>query len=113
VSKYHARPVEADGYRFDSQAEYRRYCELKLLQSAGEIQGLQVHPKFPLLPADVVQDGTRLRAIVYEGDFSYRETAYGKLVCEDVKGVRTPVFILKANLFRRTWPEWELREVKP
>ena len=35
--KYGAEPVTVDGIRFDSKLEARRYCELVLLQKAGEI----------------------------------------------------------------------------
>ena len=45
-----ARPkrVEIDGYTFASQAEARRYGELKLLEKAGEIRDLVVHPRLHL-----------------------------------------------------------------
>lgn len=39
--KYRNTPVvDADGFRFDSAKEYRRYGELRLLAQAGRIQGL-------------------------------------------------------------------------
>jgi len=105
VSKYNARRVRADGHTFDSRAEYRRYCELVLLERAGAIRDLRVHPRYELLPK---ADG--LRAVHYIGDFEYREGDV--VVCEDVKGVKTPVFRLKANLFRRVYPHIELRIVE-
>jgi len=48
---FHARRVTIDGYKFDSLSEARRYGELKLLQLAGEISALEVHPRVYLLPA--------------------------------------------------------------
>lgn len=36
--------VEIDGFKFQSQAEADRYVELKWLQQAGEISGLEPHP---------------------------------------------------------------------
>ena len=96
-SKYNARKVDADGYTFDSKAEYRRYRELRMLEQAGEIECLQVHPKFRLLDG---QDwnGKHYRPINYFADFSYREYKSGKVVIEDVKGVQTAVFRLKLKL---------------
>lgn len=38
--KYNARKCEADGYTFDSAAEYRRYNELVLLQRTGALSDL-------------------------------------------------------------------------
>ena len=104
VSKYNARRVKDDGYVFDSQAEHRRYCQLKLLESAGEIQCLAVHPRFELLPKE-----GKLRAVRYEADFSYTEN--GVLVVEDVKGVQTAVFRLKMNMLRRRYPTVDVRIV--
>jgi hypothetical protein len=40
--KYGNRKTEIDGYLFDSQAEARRYKELKLMQAAGEIDTLEL-----------------------------------------------------------------------
>lgn len=104
MSKYNARRVTLDGIAFDSVAESRRYVELRLMERAGAIESLRVHPRYELLPKENGQ-----RAVRYEGDFEYREG--GRVVCEDLKGVQTPVFRLKANLFRRRYPEIELRIV--
>lgn len=105
-AKYNARPTEIDGQRFDSQAEARRYEELRLLQRAGVIHDLVIHPRFELQPA-FETDGKRHRAIYYEGDFQYRED--GRLVVEDVKGVETVLFKLKVKLFLYKYPKVELR----
>lgn len=87
--KYRNKIVEDDGFRFDSQAEHRRYCELKLMQAEGEISGLEVHPKIPL-----AINGVKL--CTYIGDFRYIGAAG---VCvEDVKGVRTGLYRLKRKL---------------
>jgi hypothetical protein len=102
VNKYHARPVTDQGIRFDSQAEHRRWCELRLLEQAGAITDLRVHPRYELLPKTASE-----RAVHYEGDFEYREG--GLTVVEDVKGVATPTFRLKASMFRRRYPGIELR----
>lgn len=94
----------ADGQEFDSQAEYARYTQLAMLQRAGAISDLVVHPRLVLLDKTATE-----RATVYVGDFGYVER--GRQVVEDVKGVQTAVFRLKAALFRRRYPDVELRIV--
>ena len=49
--KYGNRKVTVDGVVFDSKREAARYKELKLLQEAGEIKGLQMQVPFELIPA--------------------------------------------------------------
>lgn len=94
MSKYRSRRVRADGYTFDSEAEYARYCALRVAEKAGEISDLQVHPTFDLHCI------TGQRICRYEADFAYTED--GQRVVEDVKGVRTPVYRLK-----KRWVEAE------
>lgn len=103
MSKYGSRPTSVDGIKFASLAEARRYRELKLLEQAGEITGLECHPRFVIW-----QVGRE--TIRYEGDFAY--TDHGAAVVEDVKGVETAVFRLKAKMFRATYPKIELRIVE-
>ncbi len=71
--KYNARAVYIGALRFDSLAEAARYRELTLLEAAGAITGLEIHPRFELQPAFTDGDGRRWTAITYEGDFSYTE----------------------------------------
>lgn len=98
MSKYGAKACYADNVRFDSLAEMRRYQELKLLQDAGVISDLRVHPRY-LLQAGFRYKGKTERPIHYEADFAYVETDSGALVVEDVKGKRTQTYILKRKLF--------------
>jgi hypothetical protein len=109
-SKYNNQPTKTDGMTFDSRAEARRYRQLQLLQAAGQISELVVHPVYELEEAFRRSDGSLVRAITYEGDFEYIEG--GRVVVEDVKGVETDVFKLKRKLFWRRFPEHELRLVK-
>ncbi len=97
MSKYHARKAVGDGYTFDSQAEYRRYLWLRQAWVDGDIDALRVHPVYVLLDACTVRGETQ-RAVRYEADFEY--TQAGALVVEDVKGVETAAFKIKAKLFR-------------
>lgn len=96
-SKFNNRKVKADGHTFDSDAEYRRYCQLRLLERAGEIADLRLQFPVELMPPVRVKPA--IRAITYIPDFVYIEG--GVTVIEDVKGVETDVFSLKWNMLRR------------
>ena len=98
-AKYGNRKVTILGLTFDSIAEAKRYEELKLLEYAGEIRGLVRQPRYVLQEAFFDNEGKRNQAIVYVGDFFYR--VGGQNVVEDVKGIETPVFKIKAKLFRK------------
>lgn len=43
-------------------------------------------------------------------DFTYIESATGKIIVEDVKGYRTDVYKLKRKLFKWRYPEYEFLE---
>ena len=49
-NKYGAFRIDTPEGRFDSQKEFRRSCELKLLQRAGEIRDLKRQVDFVLVP---------------------------------------------------------------
>lgn len=110
--KYKNRKITtADGI-FDSRKEYKRYRELEMLQRAGEITDLKRQVKFVLIPAqyeetdEVYTKGKKKglkkrgslleRECSYYADFTYKEN--GKLVAEDVKGVRTKDYIVKRKM---------------
>ena len=90
-SKYGAQAVVIDGIRFASTKEGKRYAELKLLAKAGEINGLELQPKFlfKLRGAPV---------FTYIADFSYWTHNGRDRVVEDVKGIRTPLYRLKKKI---------------
>lgn len=92
MNKYGNKRVEVDGIRFDSKREAARWQELKLLERAGEIKGLERQVEYELIPK---QPGER--AVKYIADFRYIDHD-GKTVVEDTKGVKTPVYILKRKL---------------
>ena len=92
-SKYRNTVVEYDGYKFDSKGESMRYYQLKMLQKAGKISGLQVHIPFELIPK-----AGKFRAISYEADFVYIEN--GEKIVEDFKGFRTDVYKIKKRLMK-------------
>jgi hypothetical protein len=91
--KYHNEPTTVDGIRFASKKEANRYGELKLMERAGEIEGLKLQPRFV-----ISIDGEDICTFV--ADFSYMslQIVPARQIVEDVKGVRTPVFKLKKKL---------------
>lgn len=107
--KYGAKKAQVNGYTFDSLSEAARYKELCLLQKAGGISGLEVHPKF-ILQSAFSRGGQRYRAIYYEADFKYLEK--DAEIVEDVKGFSTPVYRIKAKLFMFIYRQYDYRVIK-
>lgn len=93
--KYHNEPVEIDGLRFDSQAEAKRYYELRMLERSGLIEHLEIHPKLTLTVQGV-------RIGTYSADFRYYDIEQSRMVLEDVKSDAT-----KTQIYR-----WKKRHVK-
>ena len=87
LMKYGNKKVIVDGLKFDSRKEANRYCELKLLERAGQITNLRIQQTFELIPAYYenyerysktgkrLTDGRRRveRAVCYKADFVYKE----------------------------------------
>lgn len=90
-SKYKNKPQELDGHRFPSKRERNRYLQLKLLERAGNISRLEIHPRY-----DLVVNG--MKVSWYEADFRYFDNDDGLEVVEDVKGVKTPLYRLKKKM---------------
>ena len=95
MTKYNNTKIRVDGRLFDSKAEAARWQELQLLERAGEITELERQVEYELVPK---QKGER--AVKYIADFRYVDHE-GKVVVEDTKGVRTPVWIIKRKLMLR------------
>ena len=70
MKKYKNKKTQVDMYVFDSIAESKRYKELALLQRAGEIQNLELQPRF-LLQESFKKNGKTYRKIEYIADFAY------------------------------------------
>lgn len=91
-SKYGNKKLTApDGQKFDSVKEYHRWGCLRLLERAGAISNLRRQVKYELIPPQAGE-----RACTYIADFTYMEG--GKLVVEDVKGMKTDVYKIKRKL---------------
>ena len=98
VSKYRSIQTEIDGIKFASRHEASRYAELKLLEKAGLISGLQLQRVYTLIGAQKDKDGKLLeRPVKYIADFVYTDSD-GKTVVEDAKGIRTDVYKIKRKL---------------
>lgn len=111
-NKYGAKKIVTEDGTFDSKAEYHRWQELKLLEAAGEICGLQRQVEYLLIPeqrepGNGKKKGKLLeRKCSYVADFVYairNETGfYGPVVVEDVKGCRRgaayDLFVVKRKL---------------
>ena len=109
VSKYSNRKTEINGIVFDSAKEARRWQELKLLERAGKIAQLQRQQKFVLIPAQREKDAVGKRGqpvkgklleseCAYYADFCYFDVERMAYIVEDVKGVRTPAYVIKRKL---------------
>lgn len=97
MSKYLSRKVIKDGMKFDSVKEYRRWCELSLLERAGQIRNLERQTPFELIPSQRINGKVVERACKYVADFAYR-LPDGTYVVEDTKGVKTKDYILKRKM---------------
>lgn len=93
ASKYRNRFTVVDGVTFRSKREADRYVVLRLIEKAGGLRDLLLQPRYPL-----VVNGVKVGE--YVGDFRYveRGPAGERLVLEDVKGAKTPLYKLKKKL---------------
>lgn len=91
-NKYGAKKAGSllfEGRMFDSKAERDRAEQLKVMEKDGDIQELELQPQTSLSRAE----------IGYKPDFAYTEN--GVRIYEDVKGVETEGFRLKARLWKK------------
>jgi len=98
--KYRNVPTEVDGIKFPSKKQANRYRELKLMQRAGAIMGLELERWF-----DLVVNGVRIAK--YRADFTYAEVIKKAPdveelveVVEDSKGFRTREYRIKKKLMK-------------
>ena len=93
-SKYRNKKVTTPEGTFDSQREFKRWQELKLLERSGAISGLQRQVRYVLIPKI-----GKHRETAYIADFAYLDENQ-KPVAEDVKGMKTEVYRIKQKLLR-------------
>lgn len=90
--KFNAIRTEVDGIKFSSKSEAKRYKNLMLLQASGEVlfflRQVPIH-----LPGNTK----------YVLDFLIF-WANGDVTFEDVKGMKTPMYILKKKQVEALYP---------
>lgn len=96
--KFNAVSVHRDNYRFSSKKEARRYDELILLKRSGDVLFFMMQPPFYMPGAKYVGD-----FLIFWAD--------GTVTLEDVKGVRTPTFIMKKKMMAIHYPHIEIEEI--
>lgn len=114
--KYRNVPQVVDGIRFDSGREAHRYCELRLLERAGEISNLELQPVFKFQvdgrPVLIRSGGyPNGRQAKYRADFAYWDGT--KRVVEDVKSpaTRTEAYALRKALVEAMFPAVRIVEI--
>lgn len=101
TSKYGNEKQEADGLKFDSKKEYKRYVQLKTMQRCGLIKDLQHHKVYEIAPAvKFPSKKSTSQPRYYEADFVYIDTKTGMTIVEDVKSEATvtQLYLLKKHL---------------
>ena len=96
---------------YDSIKEYNRWCELLLMQKAGQIHDLERQVAI-LIQEAFSYHGEKIRKIDYVADFMYEEN--GQTVVEDVKPLDpktsryrfTKDFVLKWKLLKAKYPNY-------
>jgi len=109
--KYGAkRTVCGAGHTHDSKLEAGRCGELHLLEKAGRIRNLMIHPQFYFEINGAPLKHGNGRRVGYKADFQYFEGDAN--VVEDCKGFITPDWPLRKAVFCALFPYIEFREVK-
>lgn len=99
--------------KYDSEKEYRRWKDLKLLERSRKIHNLKRQMALEIQPSFVYQ-GKRIQAITYVADFYYVDED-GRITIEDVKAYdealgkfrTTKDFDLKWKLLKYRYPEYK------
>ena len=84
-----------DGIMFSSKKEGEYYCKLKILKLAKEIKDFRIQVKYPIIIN---------KALVcnYISDFNVVLNDGSEEVV-DVKGVKTPIYLLKKKLMKAVY----------
>ena len=110
MSKYQNKKTVVDGIEFDSKKEANRWKNLRFMERTGTIRSLRRQVRYQLIPAQYEtipqygKNGLRIqdkrvcveRPCDYVADFVYQMD--GETIVEDVKGQRTPLYIVKRKL---------------
>ena len=96
--KYKNQKYIVDGQLFDSKKEANQWCELKLLEKAGEICHLERQKPFELIPTRYY-GGVCVRGCKYIADFYYYDNRKNEYVAQDTKGYMPDSYIIKKKIF--------------
>lgn len=90
--KFNAKQTVCDGIKFGSRKEAKRYMDLKQLQSSGEVLFFLDQVPFR------IPGGVKYRCdfLVFWAD--------GYVTIEDVKGMKTDLYITKKKIIEATYP---------
>lgn len=98
--KYNNIKTLIDGITFHSKREAKRYSELKLMQAGNIISELRLQVPYTLIPAQKGVLRNEL-ALKYIADFVYYNKIIKDIIIEDVKGVKTPIYIAKRKMMKK------------
>ncbi len=97
--KLKAKRIVVNNIKFPSFSEGLRYSKLAYLEFKKVISDLKLQTKYPM-----PREGKPFCNYIDDFNFLYQN----KRIVEDVKGKETPVFRLKAKMFKFYYPELEL-----
>lgn len=113
ATKYHNTKVIYKGIKFDSKKERDRYITLKQLHSLGQIESLELQPKFLLLDT-IHYKGKTYPKTYYKADFKYFDNQRGKYIIEDVKSpitAKDKVYRLKIKMLLTKYTDIDFIEI--
>lgn len=117
-NKFNNKKTVVNGIEFDSKKEAKRYKELLELSELEQIYHLRLQESYeliPKMPLDTPRVGKKgrlaycERAVNYIADFAYIDNK-GREIVEDVKGVKTPEYIIKRKLMKYRY-NIEIKEI--
>ena len=114
MAKYNNKWITIDGIGFQSHEEGYYYELLKRKKAQGEIVNYEQQPTY-LLQLAFKYNGKTVRSICYIGDFLvYHLDGTEEVV--DIKGMATPVALMKRKMMQYRYPElkltWLCRNIK-
>ena len=92
------KKVSYNGITFDSKEELDYYLLLLDRQEKGEINYIEIHKAYELIPSYKVK-GKTIKPLTYEADFVFYDNVLDIVRVVDVKGFADDVFKLKKKLF--------------
>lgn len=104
--KYKSKKIIVDGIKFDSKAEGDYFLYLKSEKEKGNIDSIELQPIFELQTKFKHGKKGNIRSITYKADFFVFSGRDQWVV--DVKGMATPLSLLKRKLFLYIWPHLDL-----